>query len=159
MKGDKQQGYIDDPATECDTFTRYLCGLPADEYIRRKYVDAQLYLTPMADEHPVDRALLEAGRRGGGHLSSADIYAKFFRPRTPLRQKLIIVLAIIENAPSTHRYLNSAAGGGFILSVFRILGLLAGTAVGLIIGVLRFGPRQFASQRVASVRIEAADAP
>lgn len=158
MNGHRRLESIDDQAAECDTFTRYLCGMPADGYIRRKYEDAQLFLTPTPDDDPVDLALLEAGRRGGFHLSSADIYARCFRPRTTLRRRLIIVLAIIENAPGTHHYLNSAADGGIIVSLIRIVQCLGATAVAMTAGILRFGPRQLASDRIRAVRMEATDA-
>lgn len=157
MTGGQSPEMIDEHAADCDTFTRYLCGTPADDYIRGKYAVALELLNTAAEDEPIDRALLEAGRRGGFHLTSADCYAKFFRPRTALRQKLIIVLAIIENAPNTHRYLNSAAGGGFFLTILRIFALLTGTAIAMTAGVLRFGPRQFTAQRVAPVRVEATD--
>jgi len=142
--------------TECDTFTFYLCALTADEYIRRKYAEAQMLFT--ADQaEPIDRVLLEAGRRGGLHLGSADAYARLFRPRTALRQKLIVLLAILENAPATHRYLNSAASGGVVVGLFRIARLLAGTMMVFALGLLRFGPRHLLAGRVAPVHVQATD--
>lgn len=158
MNRDRRLENIEGQATECDTFTRHLCGMPADDYIRRKYRDAQALLAPIAEADPVDRALLEAGRRGGFHLTSADVYAKYFRPRTTLRRRLIIVLAIIENAPGTHHYLNSGAGGGIILSLIRIFQCLATTTIAMTAGVLRFGPRQLASYRLRTARMAATDA-
>lgn len=137
---------------ECATFTRYLTGMTADEYILARYRDGHRTIPYLngGDPHPLDATLLRASRRGGLGLRSADAYARIFCPRCVLRQKLILLLSILENARQTHAILDSAVEGGAVRTMIFIVGQVSLGGAVLLLGAARFGPRQFASR--ASVR-------
>jgi hypothetical protein len=133
---------------ECRAFGRYLTGREPSESVRRYYAGAHRnipYLT-QGGVRPVDRWLLAAARRGGFLLRAADGYARFFRPAGPLRQKLILCLAILENSPETHSLLNGVETGtpALLLSRLVLTGMVAALALGT--GILLFGPGQLLSQ-------------
>lgn len=133
-------------AAECRVFCRYLANLESTEYILRCYERAWDSAGSRAAATPlIDRALLATARWGSVPARIADAYAKRFRPYSPLRRRLILVLAILENSPSAHEWLNSARTGS-------VPGLMAGMALSLfasglclLAGILLFGPLHVAS--------------
>lgn len=90
----------------------------------------------------LDVRLLEYGRAGGLRLRMADVYARFRRPGALLRRKLVLMLALLEMAPPTHRPLNTPRRGS---GPRLILGAGAGvvrSAVLLAAGLLVFRSAQ-----------------
>ena len=133
---------------ECREFSRYLAGRDPSEAARAYYVRAHRtipYLTG-GEMLPVDRGLLAAARRGGFLLRAADAYGRFFRPAGPLRQKLVLCLAILENSPDTHEHLNSAEVGPTALVLARLVGAGIVAGLALVTGMLAFGPQQLLSR-------------
>lgn len=131
-------------AAECSALVRYLVGQAATPPMQAYYSRAHATIPYRSGEplRGVDYALVSAIGTGGVVLRAADAYARFFRPTGPLRQKLTLALAIVENSPGTHATLNRAAVG----PRWRVLGdvVLAGTGFLLCLGLglLFFGPQQ-----------------
>lgn len=131
-----------DLARECAAFAQYLAGAtptPAMQaYYRRAH--ATIPFRAAGALVPIDRSLLGWARRGGLPLRLADAYARFFRPTGALRQKLTLMLAILENSPETHRWLNSGetGSGAGVLAGLLLTGLAFVAALAL--GTLLFGP-------------------
>ena len=128
-------------AVECDALARYLVGHPATLPMRAYYQRAHANI-PYRTAGPlstVDRALIRAAGRGGVLLRAADAYARFFRPTGALRQKLTLCLAILENSPETHGWLNQAETGNRMRLLAGVA--LAGVAFlfSLGIGIVIFG--------------------
>jgi len=128
-------------ARECRAFARYLSGrTPSDEveaWYRRADPDR---VAPTRGAPAIDRALLAAARWGAPWTRMADGYARFVRPVGPLRRRLTLMLAILENAPDTHPALHSADVGRRSVVVARLVGHLAASGVALVSGLVVFGP-------------------
>jgi hypothetical protein len=83
------------------------------------------------------------------------MYARFFRPQGVLRCKLILLVAILENAPDSHARLNGTEQVGLARAFAGIAAAMAASAATLLIALLRFGPRHTAT-RLGIARAEAA---
>lgn len=100
------------PGRECRVFTRYLIGADPDNSVAATYQELSSaaafgsrtwdrfdhFLVRMAAWHPVAAVV-------------ADLHARFFRPHTLLRHKLVLLLAILEVAPGTAARLQGSGGG------------------------------------------------
>ena len=126
-------------ARECRIFTAYLTGREPTAYVQEKYECGHQSL-PGGRPDRFDASLTKFARRGCLAVAVGDAYAQFFRPTSVLRQKLVLLLAILENSPEFHAFLNSADDAGRLPVVFR-LGL-RGVAflLTLLIGVVVLGP-------------------
>jgi hypothetical protein len=114
---------------ECRAFTRYLIRQAPDRYTVARYQVGH-HAIPFRRSGPrdaVDGMLVLFASRGGWRVRVADAYARVFRPHGVLRQKLTLLLAILENAPATHRQFTSGGRG------------LAGAAGHVALALLEFG--------------------
>lgn len=138
MTGPADPGVL---ARECGVFTRYLAGIPPSGYVVARYVAAHPSLpTPPSEAPPIDRLLVGAAARGVPFCRVADAYARWFRPRGLLRQKLVLALAVLENSPPTHRTLTAASTGSRLRLVLGVAGALALGLAALLAGLIAFGP-------------------
>jgi hypothetical protein len=134
------------PAHEVAREARALARLLANVEPTDAMVAYYRHALPSADAgasrplHRVDVSLLESARGGPTAARVADAYARFFRPRGPLRRRIVLMLAILENSPEAHAALNSGVEGSFPVVAGRlVLTGVAGIAC-LLAGVLRFSP-------------------
>jgi hypothetical protein len=125
--------------------TRYLVGGPAPAPVVDAYVAGHARIPFATSPEPVrpdvlDRALVRRAGHSPLQARAADSYARFARPGGPLRQKLALLLAILESTPPYHQSLNAGAGGGPV----RAAGGLAGAGIAflgsLALGALLFAP-------------------
>ncbi len=127
---------------ECRVLTRFLVSQDPAPYVLDSYIRLRPGATPPDADvaRPIERALLSSARSGPTAVGIADCYAKFFVPRSVLRCRLVLLLAILENSPQTERALNSAAEGSLWLFAARVL--LVGLSVGLRLaaGIVLFLP-------------------
>jgi hypothetical protein len=96
-----------DLARECDVFTRYL-GHRCTPYLIGKYQDGHGAMPTTSRSDLLDRALLAFARVGPWATGLADTYAALFRRDARLRLKLVLLVAILENAPGSHRWFDEA---------------------------------------------------
>lgn len=133
-----------DPGTlarECAVFTRYLTGIAPSQYVMARYAAAHPSLpTPPSQAPPIDRLLVGAAARGVLLCRAADAYARWFRPRGLLRQKLVLTLAVLENSPPTHRALTAATAGSRLRVVLGIVGAVGLGLSAFLAGLVAFGP-------------------
>lgn len=132
----------EDLAPECQAFTRYLAGRPPDDYIRGRYQrgHARIPYRLAGGGSAADRAILRVARLGPLAARMADIYSRFFRPTGVLRQKLVLLYAILENSPETHAWFNAASVGGPVALLGGLV--LSGFASGMLLlaGIVCLGP-------------------
>ncbi len=126
--------------------SRYLTGHPPTAYVVRKYIDGHEAIPfrryPSAD--PLDAALAMFARRGSISARIADAYARLARPHGILRQKLTLLLAVLENAPPHYRELTSGSPhGSLVRALLETTWSLASFAGALAAGVLILGPLHF----------------
>ncbi len=127
---------------ECRIFTRYLASQEPSDYIREHYARCHA-LIPCRDASSVDavdRMLLHAARRGPIATRIADAYARFARPNGALRQKLVLMLAVLENSPETHTRFDTASTGGIFQAGLVVVAAGVAGAASLAAGVLLLGP-------------------
>jgi hypothetical protein len=126
-------------ARECRIFTEYLTGREPTAYVQEKYECGHQSL-PRGRPDRFDASLMKLARRGGLALAVSDAYTQFFRPTGVLRQKLVLLLAILENSPAFHAYLNSADDAGRLSVVLRLGFRGVAFLLTLLIGIVLLGP-------------------
>ena len=129
-------------AAECRTFARYLSGADPTDYATSCYIRLlpSAAVSDRAHRLLIERVLVGAGRAGSLPLRIADAYARFFLPRSLLRRRLILLLAILENSAPTERRFNSGTEGSLPGLVIRLAATLVASGLCLVAGVIAFGP-------------------
>lgn len=136
-----------DLAPECRVLTRYLTGTEATSYVLEKYQagHASLQATHGASPTWFDGVLLAVARRGPPGPAIVDNYSRWFAPRSLVRHKLTLLLAVLEYSPEFYRTVTSANVG----ARWALMGglMLAGLreAAALLIGVVVLGPVHLAA--------------
>lgn len=124
---------------ECRVFTRFLTRQAPTPYVRRKYVEAHEALVIIAGD-PMDRVLVRAAAWSPVMARLTDAYARLVVPRSTLRRKLIVLLAILEVSPPFHRTVDVVRARS---SVLALIGLAVSGVIGVLAafaGVLVFAP-------------------
>ena len=142
---------LDPLGAECRVFCRYLARQEPTPYVLSCYQRAR---DPVSEgAFPlVDRAALALACRGAGPARVADAYSRMFRPYGPLRRRLILLLAILENSPPSDRPLNAAREGSRPAIVAGMLLTLLLGGVCLLAGVLLLGPLHLAGKLGGAIR-------
>jgi hypothetical protein len=83
---------------ECNVLSRYLTGLPADEYVRAKFAEAHERTPHFAAAGRFDALLLRLGTCCVAGARFADSYAAILARRSTLRRKLVLLAAILESS-------------------------------------------------------------
>jgi hypothetical protein len=138
-------------ARECRVFTSYLAGREATPYICRSFEQghARIPYRHAAGPDAIDTLLIRAALIGGPATRVADMYARIFRPTGALRQKLVLLCAVLENSPETHAWFNSADAENSARVIGRLV--LAGLASGLALlaGLVLLGPLHLVARLAA----------
>lgn len=123
-------------------FARFLAGVEATPYVVTSYARLlpSANVSAAAAERRVERALLAVARTSVPAVHIADSYARFFLPRSLLRRRLVLLLAVMENSPLTERPLNTAYVASPASIVWRLGMIGMGSVASLAIGVLVFAP-------------------
>jgi hypothetical protein len=126
---------------ECEVVCRYLSGGAPDEYVRARYMTGLRALPPEAEAADLlDRSLLAAARWSPWTASLADSYAALARPRTALRFRTVLMLAILEHAPRIHRRFDTAPTASRVATWLTLAGAGAAAALRLIVAAPLFVP-------------------
>jgi hypothetical protein len=124
-------------ARECRLFTRYLVDGAADAALVGKYAAAHGVRPELSPGSRFERIDLGLARQGVWPARMADAHARIFAPRTALRRKLILLLAILETTPPHARRIDDPGGVPPALVPLRLVGhgllAMAVLAVGSII--------------------------
>jgi hypothetical protein len=143
----------EDPADrEARALTAYLTGRPPTDYVLTCYRRAHAGATAGAD--PLDRALLRAACASRPLAALADAYGRIARPAGGLRRRITLLLAVLENAPETHRDIQSVPPTSLTAGLVHLgLDLAVGGAT-LGAALLCFGPVHLALRLGAGRRRE-----
>ena len=138
---------------ECRAFTRYLIRQDSDPYTIARYQGGHrgIPFRRTGKRDAVDGMLVLFASHGGWRARVADAYARVFRPHGVLRQKLTLLLAILENAPATHRQF-TAGGTGMAGAIGRAGLALLGFGAALLAGVFLLGPAHLVLSRAKPPR-------
>lgn len=146
MSADRESTPPHQVERECDVLARYLSGHAPSAYLRSCYARSLASL-PAYGVQPdlLDLALDASARFSPSGVALADAYAALARPVTPLRHKLVLMLAILENAPETHEHFDQGIQGGRLRSTVILAASLALAGLRFAASVLVFGPIHLAS--------------
>ena len=124
---------------------RYLVSQDPTPYVLSCYQRACSSIASGAPLSLIDRGSLALARLGAGPARVADAYARVFRPYGPLRRRLILLLAILENSPPSDRPLNTAREGSRSAIMAGMALTLLGGGGCLLLGIVLLGPVHLAS--------------
>ncbi len=127
-------------AAECRVFTRFLVGAPASVYVVEHYRAAHAVSRAYVPTDRFEAWLVRLARGGPLWTKLTDSYARVFAPRSALRKKLVLVLAILETCPPFYRAWEpgGAVGRSALLVALVLRGL--GFLVALVLGTLICSP-------------------
>jgi hypothetical protein len=128
---------------EAATFARLLTGAPAGAEALGAYLAAHRARPRAFAGTRFQRHLVASAARGPFRARIADAYARFFDPSGPLRCKLVLMLAILESIPPTHRRLDAPIGGSPVPALLRLVLYGLRSAGSLLLGVILFTPRRW----------------
>ena len=132
---------------ECALLSMYLVGQPPGEYVTRKYVEAHRKLQPRLGGEAGSDPVLALARRGAFATGLVDAYTRVFRSDSIFRRKLILLVAILECAPSTAAAFEAPPSPSSPVRVLvRLLPIAAACLVRLVISVPVVGPLDLASR-------------
>jgi hypothetical protein len=127
---------------ECRVFTDHLLGCEPGAYVTAKYRAAHAAVPALSEYGRSDEALIAFARRGPIRAKLADAYAAVFAPRSALRKKLVMLLAILETSQSTYRQVDAAIGGSKAAALLRLVVRGVGALAALALGALVLLPRR-----------------
>ena len=90
-------GETETHSLEADRMALYLVGKPAGEREKRIYADAMQKLGQ--ELSPAEAALWRSMLASGRRMAWADSGLALVRPSSPLRRRLLVMLAILEASP------------------------------------------------------------
>lgn len=129
---------------ECEAFFRYLCGPELEPYVLTKYCEAHRKVAAYTPSGGFDQFLVEFAARGPVSTRMADSYARFFAPRSTLRRKLILLLAIMESSSMASKFLDTVDTQNKFLLSGKFLARGFASAVSLAAGTLLLFPCRLA---------------
>lgn len=129
---------------ECAVFAGYL-GVPAPSgYVTGKYAEAHRRLSALRAADRFDDLLVGFAARHAAATRIADAYARLFAPRSALRNKLVLMLSILET--SVPALLHAPARGKpAVITRLAWAGTLA--AASAVAGVLLLAPAHLLMRR------------
>ena len=106
---------------ECQVFFHYLCDLEMDPYIVAKYCEAHRKVPGYTPSPGFDQLLVQFAAMRSSFTRMADSYSRFFAPRSTLRKKLILLVAILESSPGGSAFLDTVDTENKLLLTGRLL--------------------------------------
>ena len=85
-------------------------GEAPTDYVLAKYAKAHQLRPELEAVKPFDRLLVRLSRLAPWWTGFADGYARLLAPRSPLRGKLVTLLAILETASPSYRVIDAVPG-------------------------------------------------
>ena len=129
-------------ARECRVFTAYLLGCTPSRYVCNKYTDAHDRLDILTVATKLDALVLRFAKTGRPAAKVADAYASVFLSQSLLRRKLVVLLAILETAPSTYRLVDEIDSGSRVALLALTTLRTTSAVLALAAGALIFLPAQ-----------------
>jgi nucleoside-diphosphate-sugar epimerase len=127
---------------ECEVFTRYLIGRSPDEYILRKYTEANrardLSVTSANDRF--GKRLLRVASMSPILTKLADSFSAVFAKRSLLRKKLVLLIAILESSRAAGELVGPIEGKGTVRTWISLFGNGIGFLAAFLFSLLLFAP-------------------
>jgi hypothetical protein len=117
-------------AREAAAFTRYLVGAAPTAYVTERYAAAHAVRAGLRAGGRFDVWLVALARAHPVTTFAVDAFARCFAPRSLVRRKLVLLLAVLEVSPGLHARVDTG-WGPWPLAVLH----LAGRGVALALAV------------------------
>jgi NADH dehydrogenase len=142
------------PARECDVFTRYLLGVPPTPGVTAKYADAHVVMPALASGPATafDDWLLRIASAHPRLTRLCDAYASAFYRRAYLRQKLVVLLAILETSAATAASFDAEVSRHQAIGVLRLAARMIAALLCTALGVLMLSPARLVLRRARAGR-------
>lgn len=127
---------------ECRVFCRYLLGADPTAYVTERYVAAHEARPDLVARTQFDPVILRLAVSPVVPTRVCDAYARICAPRSLLRRKLSLLLAILESSPEVFRKVDTVAPVPRPVLVARLIGQLAIWLLALGVGAVLLLPLQ-----------------
>ena len=94
---------------ECERFTQYLTGGKPDHYVKKKYTEGHEATKLGKGGNHFDTLLIKIATRNTLFTKLSDVYTRVFYRNAVVRQKLVLLLAILEGYSMTCAYIDSVS--------------------------------------------------
>jgi nucleoside-diphosphate-sugar epimerase len=127
---------------ECKVFSRYLLGRSGNEYVLRKYVEANRVrgLVESAGEDRLGTGLLRVASISPFLTRLTDSFAAIFARRSILRKKLVLLIAILESSRCAGELVGPREGRGSIGTWISLIGNGIAFLASFLFSILLFTP-------------------
>jgi hypothetical protein len=130
---------------ECRSYARYLIGQAPSAYVIGKYRDFHLESDASARTlDPFDHFLVRVSARAPFWARLADTYATRFRKNSTVHRKLVLMLALLECAPTSFVIVEQMRGGGLVGAAALVGWEAARYALVLVMSIAIFTPVRLA---------------
>jgi hypothetical protein len=128
---------------ECRSYARYLIGQAPSAYVIGKYRDFHVE-TDWAALDGFDHFLVRVSARAPFWARMADTYATRFRKNSAVHRKLVLMLALLECAPTSFAMVEQVQGEGLLGAAVLLGWEAARYAMVLVISIAIFTPVRLA---------------
>jgi hypothetical protein len=126
---------------ECSTFSRYLCGAEAGEYVRSKYVAAhEAGVVELASTTRFEHEVARIAGRSPALARALDSYSRVFGNGNLLRRKLVLVLALLESKSPPAEEIDAPTPGSNLGMFARMAWLGAAFAARVVVTAIALLP-------------------
>jgi len=137
---------------ECRALTMHLVGHEPPPYVVDRYGDAHARLTRLRGGSAFDRILVELAVRHPFLARLADAYTAVFARRALVRQKWVLLLALLETTGSTAGHLDRPDHRSPVRLALSALTVAAGSAVSFAFSLVTILPLHAACVAGALIR-------
>lgn len=139
---------------QCRLFSLYLVSREPSGYVTAQYLEAHRTHPEFSNVRLdfFNRTLLRAALTSRPAASAADAYARILAPRSMLRKKLILLLALLEISPGSFDALEAPTAGSTARAYVALAGRCARFAVLLALSSIFLLPTQLVSRAADATR-------
>ncbi len=138
---------------ECELFSRYLIGEKPTSYVLEKYVDAHKNILGAVHVTSFDSLLLEIATFHPVATATVDSYAAVFCSRAIFRQKVVVLLSILESSSPSYLHFESPDPSSKAVLVIKMLAKVAFFGVRLLVSMVVFLPLQSMFKLLSITRV------
>jgi nucleoside-diphosphate-sugar epimerase len=127
---------------ECVTYTRYLVRQDPTEYIVEKYCDAHQYSEVLDDTNApaFSNFLVRMSARNSFFTQLADAYTSIFYKRSLFRNKLVLLVAILESCAPTYPSFEVPDATNIVGVIFQMSLRTVGFVLALLLSTILLSP-------------------
>ncbi len=140
---------------ECELFSRYLIGEKPTSYVLEKYADAHENADLPGAVHVTsfDSLLLEIATFHPVTTAAVDSYTAIFCSRAIFRQKIVVLLSILESSSPSYLHFESPDPSSKAVLLLKMLAKVALFGVRLLVSMVVFLPLQSMSKLLSITRV------